>query len=272
MAFIYTHHKADTNEIFYVGIGKGKDGTFKRAYDKNKRSKFWKYLVSKHGFTVQIVASDIDWDSALKLEKQLIAKHGRSNNETGVLCNLTDGGEGCFGFVVTDEYREKLSKAIKGRPGKSGIENSFYGKTHTLETRAKMSASQIAGGKNKGVNNNNYGKKMSNERRKQMSEQRKGKKLSAEHKKKISEGGKGIPKSKEWREKVSGANNFWYGKGHLMSGSLNANAKSYIFIETGEIFKGLAEACEAKGLNYHTQRAYLSPHHVRHNRRKFNYI
>jgi len=208
----------------------------------------------------------------LKLEKQLIAKHGRSNNETGVLCNLTDGGEGCFGFVVTDEYREKLSKAIKGRPGKSGIENPFYGKTHTLETRAKLSASLKATDKNKGSLNSFYGRSHTEETKQKSRERRLGQKHSEETKAKISAGGKGIPKSKEWREKVSGINNGWYGKGHLMRGSLHPSSKSYVFIETGEIFKGLEEACEAKGLNYHTQRAYLSPHHVRHNRRKFNYI
>jgi hypothetical protein len=189
-----------------------------------------------------------------------------------VLCNLTDGGDGCFGFVITDEYREKLSKAIKGRPGKFGEENPFYGKTHSPETRAKMRASQIATDKNKGVNNPNYGKKYSEERRKQMSEQRKGRKLSEEHKKKIGAASRGRERTEEWIEKISGPNNFWYGKGHLMRGSLHPSSKNYVFIETGEIFKGLEEACNAKGLNYHTQRAYLKTNHVRHHRRKFNYV
>lgn len=271
MAYVYTHHKMDSGEIFYVGISKSNSLAFSRAKDKNKRSVFWKGICERHGFFYKIQKSNISWDEAKRLEISLIAKYGRRDNGTGVLCNLTDGGEGCLGFNVTQEYRDKLSKSMKGRRGKCGKENPFYGKKHSPESRKKISESLIKTEKNKGKNNCLFGKKMSEDRKREMSHRMRGRKLSEEHKKKISEGGKGILKTEEWKSKMRGSNNFFYGKGHLQSGDDNPRAKKCIFIETGEVFGSLKTGCEAKGLSYDTQRIYLNPNHKRHNNRKFNY-
>jgi len=272
MAYVYLHKKKSDDELFYVGISKSNDDLYTRANDIRKRSDFWKRLVKKYGFYVEIYKSNISWEEAKKIEIKLIKKHGRINLKTGILCNLTDGGEGCIGFEITDAYREKLSKASKGKGKRFGKENHFYGKTHTKETRNKISEALLKSDKNKGINNANYGKKMSDEQKQKLSIAHKGKKLSKEHKRKISEGGKGILKSEQWKEKRRGENNFFFGKSELLSGENNPRAKKCIFIETGEIFECLKTACKIKKMSYDTQRAYINPNHKRHSNRKFNYL
>jgi len=54
-------------------------------------------------------------DAAVK-EMEFIKLYGRINNKTGVLANLSDGGEGNIGYVVSDETKEKLRVASLGRP------------------------------------------------------------------------------------------------------------------------------------------------------------
>ena len=51
MAYIYKHTRNDTNEVFYIGIGSGK--TYKRAYKKIGRSKFWNNIVKKTSIQLQ---------------------------------------------------------------------------------------------------------------------------------------------------------------------------------------------------------------------------
>lgn len=103
--YTYIHRKADTGEIFYVGKGKNK-----RAYDKNQRSRFWKSVVDKHGFSSEIVGKFSDEGAAFEHEKLLIC----NMRSRGVrLCNLTDGGEGVSGYVMPPEVLKARSAAIK---------------------------------------------------------------------------------------------------------------------------------------------------------------
>lgn len=64
--------------------------------------------------------------------------------------NLTDGGDS--GFVVSDEVRARLSKALKGRvvseEARRKISKAFTGFKHSETTKRKVSESML--GKNKG--------------------------------------------------------------------------------------------------------------------------
>jgi hypothetical protein len=72
--------------------------------DTSSRNTYWKRVVAKHGFTAEVVAR-FDSDAlSQQLERELIAWFGREN-----LTNLTDGGEGCAGIVMSPETRKKLS-------------------------------------------------------------------------------------------------------------------------------------------------------------------
>lgn len=108
MFYVYLHLTEDTNEVFYVGKGKGL-----RAYKMSGRNKFWHNVVNKHGFTVTIVEENLTEEQSILLEQKLINEYGRRNLGTGKLVNLTDGGEGLSGKIYTDEERELMSSRVK---------------------------------------------------------------------------------------------------------------------------------------------------------------
>lgn len=152
MAYLYKHKRKDTGEIFYVGIGSDKD--YSRAYTSHKRSEFWKKIVRKYGFEVIIFEDNKTWNEIVELEKFWISFYGRRNLNEGPLVNLTDGGEGCYGRILSEEtkkkigeksklkvyskeYREKLSNSFKG------IKNHRYGKKLLEETKRKISEAQL---------------------------------------------------------------------------------------------------------------------------------
>ena len=90
MAVVYLHRRNDTNEIFYIGIGKYKH----RAVKKTNRNSCWHNIVNKYGFTKEILISDITWEEAIKQEIILIKKYGRKDLNKGSLVNQTNGGDG----------------------------------------------------------------------------------------------------------------------------------------------------------------------------------
>jgi len=125
--YIYIHRKKTTGEIFYVGKGKGV-----RCDVKSHRSAFWKSVVNRHGYTSTVILAGLDEDIAFEFEKAFIDWLGRRIDGTGVLVNLTEGGEGSSGYSHSDvakekirqhrignklsvESRQKLSRSTKGR-------------------------------------------------------------------------------------------------------------------------------------------------------------
>lgn len=111
MAYLYRHIRLDTNMPFYIGIG-----VRNRAYSTHNRNKYWHHIVNKVGYEVEIVLDDLIWGKAVEKEKEFIKLYGRKDNGTGVLINLTDGGEGMLGWKCPDEIKKALSAARKGQP------------------------------------------------------------------------------------------------------------------------------------------------------------
>lgn len=121
MAVVYRHLKP-SGEVFYIGIGK----TLSRAYSKHNRNKYWKNLVSKYGYEVQILKQDISWGEACELEKILIYWYGRRDLILGTLVNMTDGGEGALGVVMSEETLRLKSSIMKDKM--VGVNNPMFGK------------------------------------------------------------------------------------------------------------------------------------------------
>lgn len=133
--YLYEHKNPKTGEVFYIGIGSGR-----RAYDKYRRSRFWKNYVNKHDFVVCIVFDGLSWENACSLEMELIAKYGRRDLGRGPLLNMTDGGDGStgpkseehkrkiaianIGHSVSEYTRKKLSLKNKGNKNASGCKRS----------------------------------------------------------------------------------------------------------------------------------------------------
>lgn len=117
---VYKHIRLDTNEVFYIGIG-----VKRRPYTKSGRSAFWKKVVTKTDYQVEVIIENISWEDACNLEKSLISSYGRKNLNKGTLVNLTDGGEGSVGYIMSEENKLKVGLFHKDRK-------------RTEETRAKM--------------------------------------------------------------------------------------------------------------------------------------
>jgi hypothetical protein len=95
MAYVYRHIRLDKNEPFYIGIGA--DDTYNRAFSITKRSNrnnHWYSIVKKYGCSVDIIMDDLSWGDACKKEVEFIELYGRIDLGTGVLTNMTNGGEG----------------------------------------------------------------------------------------------------------------------------------------------------------------------------------
>ncbi len=111
MYYVYQHRKADSNEIFYVGKGKGK-----RLTGTQGRNKYWKHTVAKHGYVAEIVKDNLDEEFALLIEMELIDTYRKRGIN---LVNLTNGGEGLSGYSrpVSEKTKKILSEKAMGRPG-----------------------------------------------------------------------------------------------------------------------------------------------------------
>ena len=100
--FTYAYLREDGTP-FYIGRGKGR-----RAFQTSHNVKVpprERVLFLKTGLTF---AESIDH------ERYMIAVFGRKDNGTGILRNLTDGGEGMEGWVVTEETRNRMRQSHLG--------------------------------------------------------------------------------------------------------------------------------------------------------------
>jgi hypothetical protein len=141
MAYVYRHIRLDKNEPFYIGIGS--DNSYYRANERSRRNPIWENIVQKTDYRVDILVDDISWEEACEIEKWFISFYGRRDNNTGILCNMTDGGDGILGLVFTDEHRKKLSNSRKGRKfsdeTKRRIGEKSKGRTLSESARLKIS-------------------------------------------------------------------------------------------------------------------------------------
>lgn len=129
--YLYRHRRLDTFEIFYVGIG-STDNNF-RAYSLHSRNNFWKNVVAKTKYTVEILIENLSHEDASELEMFLIRVYGRRDLKKGSLTNLTNGGEGTLGYIKDKGWRDKHSEYLKVKY--VGVDNPFFGKTHSSETK-----------------------------------------------------------------------------------------------------------------------------------------
>ena len=131
--YVYKHIRLDKNEPFYIGIGNKTN--FKRAYEFNrsKRNEIWWKIYAKSEIVVEIVYENLSREEASLKEQELITKYGRKDLNKGSLCNLTDGGDGIWNCIRSDETKKLLSLQ------KIGSKNPQFGKKQSEETLLKRS-------------------------------------------------------------------------------------------------------------------------------------
>jgi hypothetical protein len=156
---------------YYIGKGKGR-----RAYSHCRaipRPPEERILILKRGLTEE---------EAFKHEVYMIAVFGRINKTTGILRNLSDGGEGPSGYVRSEEAKQKVADFHRGRKRsektrkllseRAKNRGKINRKPHTEEAKQKMSKSHS-------------GKKLSEETRNKIGAANKGKIFSEETKEKL---------------------------------------------------------------------------------------
>ena len=191
--YTYAYLREDKTP-YYIGKGTGD-----RIYSTNRRVN-----PPKDKSRIIYLKQNLTEDEAFRHEIYMIDVFGRKDLGTGILHNMTNGGEGGSGRVLSEETRRKLSDANRGK------NHPNYGKTFSEETRRKMSAfkknmSDETRAKysaaNTGENHPFYGKTHSSETKRKMSEVHKN--PSEETRRKMSEASKGRTPSEESRRKMS---------------------------------------------------------------------
>lgn len=148
-SYVYIHVRMDNFEPFYVGIGKTVN--FKRAKEKSRRSTFWKNIISKTDYLIRIIKTNISWEEACELEELLISLYGRRDLGTGILVNMTNGGDGNIGQSL-----EQIKRRVSNSVFKKGKESATWGRKHTEEEKIKMRGKRPS---ITGKNHPQYGKK-----------------------------------------------------------------------------------------------------------------
>lgn len=108
--YVYFYLREDFTP-YYIGKGKGK-----RAYTHHTNIKR-----PKNKSNIIIVSDNLTEIQSFMLERYYIQWFGRKNNETGILHNKTDGGEGTSGLKKDPWNKGKKTGQIPWNKGKTGI-------------------------------------------------------------------------------------------------------------------------------------------------------
>lgn len=148
--YIYNNLEFDYEPI-YIGKGKGIRAKRHLYLYKNINNRFYSKLSSiiKSGNKpfYFYMEENLSEDIAYEYEIEYINKIGRIENG-GPLTNMSDGGRGQYGFIFTEESKEKMSLS------RIGEKHFLFGKNLTQETKDKISKSK------KGIPSINKGKKL----------------------------------------------------------------------------------------------------------------
>jgi hypothetical protein len=134
---------------YYIGKGSGK-----RAWQKHGQLR-----LPRDKRDIVILESNLSEIGALALERRLINWYGKKVDNTGILHNIQDGGEGGNGQSWNIEQKIKQAKTIS--------EMAFYHNPKTLEEKRFKPNDTIPNGfilgrvKTKGNKNGRYGTKIS---------------------------------------------------------------------------------------------------------------
>jgi hypothetical protein len=199
MAYVYRHVRLDTNKVFYVGIGSNCD--YKRAKEKKGRNIYWKRIVNKTDYKIDIIFDELTSEEAKLKEVEFISIYGRRNLKLGTLVNLTDGGDGGCGTIVSIETRKKISEKSKTQKA-------------------------------------NLGKKLSEEWKRNLSISGKGRKFSEEHKRKIGEANKRRVFTEEMQSNYSNAQKLsWAKRGYVKKPKIDNRVRVAQYSLEGELIK-----------------------------------
>lgn len=132
MNIYYVYAYLRKNDLTPYYIGKGHDN---RAWQDHKH-----IIVPTDKRRIVILETNLTELGALAIERRMIRWYGRKDNNTGILRNQTDGGEGVVN--PSTSARLKMSNAKKGKPRsdetRSKISKTTTGRKLSAETIERM--------------------------------------------------------------------------------------------------------------------------------------
>jgi hypothetical protein len=145
--YIYRHIRPDTNEVFYIGKGNNansKKPLYGRMNIIKKRNKIWQSIVSKNNgiYKAEILFECGTEEECNRKEIEFIELYGRKDLNNGSLANLTNGGDGSLGVVMSEQNKKFLSEKWSGK------NHPNWGKKLSEETCRKKSESMKKSDKN----------------------------------------------------------------------------------------------------------------------------
>jgi hypothetical protein len=128
--YTYAYLRKGDRTPYYIGKGHGK-----RAYDSTHNVK-----VPDDKDRIIFLKQNLTEEEAFNHEKYMIAVLGRKDLGTGILRNMTDGGEGRSGSIHSPETIEKIRQANVNIPEerRRKMSEKAKGRTHTEETKQKI--------------------------------------------------------------------------------------------------------------------------------------
>ena len=149
-SYIYENYTFEYEPIY---VGKGKNGRYKQHIKQcllhPNKSFFYKKLnniLKDYEAMYFILENNLSNEDACKKEIELISLIGKINENNGSLCNLTYGGEGTPGYIMSDETKEKIRITHIGHkrwedkehPMKDKTFDEYFGIEKSIEIKNKI--------------------------------------------------------------------------------------------------------------------------------------
>lgn len=130
--YVYEYLREDGSP-YYIGKGKAQ-----RAFTQQGHT-----VPLPPKDRIRFIQRNLTDEQARTLETELIAKYGRKDIGTGILRNMTDGGEGSAGRIATEDMRQKISESLLGskqsEETKRKRAESLRGQKRTEEQKQRQS-------------------------------------------------------------------------------------------------------------------------------------